>query len=49
MLFMYVIHEVQKSRTIEDIVTEVKTMVASGVKEIQIISQDTSRYGIDLY
>lgn len=39
----------QKSRTIEDIITEVKTMVASGVKEIQIISQDTTRYGIDLY
>ncbi len=39
----------QKSRTIDDIITEVKTMVASGVKEIQIISQDTTRYGIDLY
>ncbi|MDD5213208.1 MAG: MiaB/RimO family radical SAM methylthiotransferase [Candidatus Gracilibacteria bacterium] len=39
----------QNSRTIENIVTEVKTMIASGIKEIQIISQDTTRYGTDLY
>jgi len=39
----------QTSRTIEDIVVEVKNMVALWVKEIQIISQDTTRYGTDLY
>lgn len=39
----------QKSRTIEDIVEEVKTMVGFWVKEIQIISQDTTRYWTDLY
>lgn len=39
----------QKSRTIEDIITEVKTMIASWIKEIQIISQDLTRYGTDLY
>lgn len=38
----------QKSRTIDDIVQEVKTMIASGVYEIQIISQDTTRYGTDI-
>ncbi len=39
----------QKSRTIEDILEEIKTMVNYGVKEIQIISQDTTRYWTDLY
>lgn len=39
----------QKSRTIEDIITEVKTMISSWIKEIQIISQDLTRYGTDLY
>ncbi|MDD3646237.1 MAG: MiaB/RimO family radical SAM methylthiotransferase [Candidatus Gracilibacteria bacterium] len=39
----------QTSRTIEDILTEVKIMVDSGIKEIEIISQDTTRYGVDLY
>lgn len=39
----------QKSRTIEDILTEVKTMVASGIKEIEIIAQDLTRYGTDNY
>lgn len=39
----------QNSRTIENIVAEVKTMIASGIKEIQIISQDTTRYGTDIY
>lgn len=37
----------QISRSIEDIVLEVKNMVASWVKEIQIISQDTTRYWAD--
>lgn len=39
----------QKSRTIEDILEEVKIMVKSGIKEIEIISQDTTRYWVDLY
>lgn len=39
----------QNSRTIENIAAEVKTMIASGIKEIQIISQDTTRYGTDIY
>ncbi|MDD2907305.1 MAG: MiaB/RimO family radical SAM methylthiotransferase [Candidatus Gracilibacteria bacterium] len=39
----------QRSRTIEDILEEVKIMVNSGIKEIEIISQDTTRYGVDLY
>ncbi len=38
----------QKSRPIEDVVKEVETMVASGIREIEIISQDTTRYGTDL-
>ena len=39
----------QKSRTIEDILEEVKIMVQSWIKEIEIISQDTTRYWVDLY
>lgn len=39
----------QKSRSIEDILTEVKIMIANWIKEIEIISQDTTRYWIDLY
>ncbi len=39
----------QKSRSIEDILQEVKTMVASWIKEIQIIAQDLTRYWTDLY
>ncbi len=39
----------QKSRDIESILQEVQTMVASGIKEIQILSQDTTRYGTDIY
>lgn len=38
-----------RSRTIEDIVEEVKFFVSTGVREIILIAQDTSRYGIDLY
>ncbi len=39
----------QTSRPIESIVAEVKTMLDQGIKEIQIISQDTTRYGTDIY
>lgn len=37
------------SRPMEEIEDEVKLLVASGVKEFQIIAQDLSYYGIDLY
>ena len=38
-----------KSRSIEDIVSEVEWLVSQGVKEFQIIAQDLSYYGKDLY
>lgn len=38
-----------KSRTIESIVDEVKKDVNDGVYEINLISQDTTKYGFDLY
>ncbi|CUQ66034.1 Ribosomal protein S12 methylthiotransferase RimO [Candidatus Nitrospira inopinata] len=38
----------QKSRPIESIVAEVKQLAAEGVKEINLISQDTINYGVDL-
>lgn len=37
------------SRPMEEILAEVKNMVAQGVKEIQIIAQELTYYGIDLY
>jgi ribosomal protein S12 methylthiotransferase len=39
----------QTSRPIESIVAEVKVMLDQGIREIQIISQDTTRYGTDIY
>lgn len=38
-----------RSRKIEGILKEVETLADNGVKEIILIAQDTSRYGIDLY
>ncbi len=38
-----------RSRTIEDIVAEAKEMVSLGNKELILVSQDTTRYGMDLY
>ncbi|MBO5664205.1 MAG: 30S ribosomal protein S12 methylthiotransferase RimO, partial [Bacteroidales bacterium] len=38
-----------RSRPMEDIVQEVKELVAGGVKEVQLIAQDLSYYGKDLY
>ncbi len=38
-----------RSRMIEDIVSEVKMHVSEGVYEINLISQDTTRYGFDIY
>ncbi|MBO4779802.1 MAG: 30S ribosomal protein S12 methylthiotransferase RimO [Selenomonadaceae bacterium] len=39
----------QISRTIEDIRAEVEQLSAQGVKEINLIAQDTTAYGIDIY
>ncbi|MBO4333022.1 MAG: 30S ribosomal protein S12 methylthiotransferase RimO [Paludibacteraceae bacterium] len=38
-----------QSRPIEEIVDEVKYLVGMGVKEFQVIAQDLSYYGVDLY
>lgn len=38
-----------RSRKVEDIVSEVKYLANKGVKEIIIIAQNTTDYGIDLY
>jgi ribosomal protein S12 methylthiotransferase len=38
-----------RSRTQESVVQEVKALVASGVKEINLISQDTTYFGMDLW
>ena len=38
-----------RSRTMESIVTEVENLAEMGVKEFNIIAQDTTRYGEDLY
>lgn len=37
------------SRKMEDILEEAKMLVDNGAKEIILIAQDTSKYGIDLY
>lgn len=37
-----------RSRTMNDIVDEAKRLVEGGVKELNLIAQDSSRYGIDL-
>lgn len=37
------------SRPIEEIIAEVKYLVSKGVKEFQIIAQELTYYGIDLY
>ncbi len=38
-----------RSRKIEDILKEAEDMAGDGIKEIVVIAQDTTRYGIDLY
>lgn len=38
-----------QSRAMEDIVEEVKYLVGKGVKEFNVIAQDLSSYGVDLY
>ncbi|MBO4446043.1 MAG: 30S ribosomal protein S12 methylthiotransferase RimO [Clostridia bacterium] len=39
----------QRSRTVEDCVEEAQALADSGVKELIVIAQDTTRYGEDLY
>ena len=38
-----------RSRTVEDIVAEARDLEALGVKELNLIAQDTTRYGLDIY
>ncbi len=38
-----------RSKPMEDVVREAKLMIESGVKEISLIAQDTTSYGMDLY
>ena len=38
-----------KSRTIKDIISEIKELVSEGVKEFQVIAQELTYYGVDLY
>ncbi len=37
------------SKTIEDVVTEAKALVRRGVKEIMLIAQELTYYGLDIY
>ena len=37
------------SRPVEEILSEVKALVAKGVKEFQVIAQELTYYGVDLY
>lgn len=37
------------SRKMEDILEEAKILASNGIKEIIIVAQDTSKYGIDIY
>ena len=38
-----------RSRTIEDLVSEAQALAESGVKELVVIAQDVTKYGLDLY
>ncbi|MBQ3792514.1 MAG: 30S ribosomal protein S12 methylthiotransferase RimO [Clostridia bacterium] len=38
-----------RSRTVEDIVREAKDLDALGIRELVVVAQDTSAYGLDLY
>ncbi len=38
-----------RSRTVESIVAEAKKLAEGGVKELIVIAQDTTRYGMDIY
>lgn len=38
-----------RSRTIENVLEEARQLAAKGVKELNVIAQDTTRYGEDIY
>ena len=38
-----------RSRNIESLIDEAKTLAANGVRELNVIAQDTTRYGEDIY
>lgn len=38
-----------RSRKMENIISEAKALAAKGVKELIVVAQDTTKYGIDLY
>tara|TARA_B100000927_G_scaffold291353_1_gene293124 strand:+ start:618 stop:1922 length:1305 start_codon:yes stop_codon:yes gene_type:complete len=38
-----------RSKSIDDLVAETKNLVKNGVKEIMVIAQDSTYYGLDLY
>ncbi len=38
-----------RSKSMEDVVSEVETLAENGIKEIILIAQDVTNYGIDLY
>ncbi len=38
----------QKSRPIQDIVSEMRMLIKNGVKEINLVAQETTDYGVDL-
>lgn len=38
-----------RSRSMEDIIAEARDMAENGVKELIVIAQDTTRYGIDIF
>lgn len=38
-----------RSRAMEDIVSEAEALAAGGAKELIVVAQDTSRYGVDRY
>ena len=38
-----------RSRTIEDIVKEAKDLEALGIRELNVVAQDITRYGLDIY
>ncbi len=46
---IYKIKGAHKSRPFEDILEEAKVIIQEGVKEINIVAQDTTFYGRDLY
>ena len=38
-----------RSRRVEDVVAEAKRLAKSGVKELIVVAQDTTAYGVDIY